>query len=309
MDENLNNIDIESPSLKNVNIISNNNSNNNQVSDEVVCRYCYLPVETEENNFSSCKCKSSLCRDCLLREVLLSKEQNNNTPPQCTVCHTSYEIESAESSNTKLQQIWLNLQIIYRLIKKEELWCMYRCYMICTMALFMCFHIGTYYYEFIQFGDDKQMSLFWFVYVIQIISIRHVIYSFEKLSVTMPVLLLINYCIKAIFVISLMFIVNVSLTGTRVVSFIIVVLECSTVFYHGKQMLSPQIKAELQVKYYGVLVNGKGPLTLSMIESSHNARLDEENDEETAHITTDITSLNYIMFVWMCFHIIVAFSS
>ena len=46
----------------------NNSGASSEISDGSMCRYCFCEV-SEEENYSTCPCKTALCRECLKNYV------------------------------------------------------------------------------------------------------------------------------------------------------------------------------------------------------------------------------------------------
>ena len=70
---------IEHETEINKNIISDEDS---EISDSRMCRYCFCEVKDENENYSSCSCRTRLCRECLERELCLTEGRQ--------VCNAKY---------------------------------------------------------------------------------------------------------------------------------------------------------------------------------------------------------------------------
>lgn len=67
----------------------NNSDQSSEISDSQMCRYCFSEVT---DNYSSCACRTALCRQCLEKELCLTEGRQDHTM-KCTVCQTQYQID------------------------------------------------------------------------------------------------------------------------------------------------------------------------------------------------------------------------
>ena len=72
-------------------------SNDNQDIEDVdrnlleknTCRYCFDDID---KNFSSCLCQSTLCKNCLEQELIMTSERSGKQL-KCTICKQEYKIK------------------------------------------------------------------------------------------------------------------------------------------------------------------------------------------------------------------------
>ena len=74
-------------------IQSNNNPDIDNVDRNLLekntCRYCFDSID---KNFSTCLCQSTLCKDCLEQELIMTSERSGKQL-KCTVCKQEYKIK------------------------------------------------------------------------------------------------------------------------------------------------------------------------------------------------------------------------
>ena len=91
------NMDCNNANIDDIEIIDDDSNN-----DSNMCRYCYININSKDN-YSTCKCKTGLCKECLINELKLTESQNNNIL-SCTVCKTKYDIEYTNNVNHKTRK-------------------------------------------------------------------------------------------------------------------------------------------------------------------------------------------------------------
>jgi len=80
---------------------ANNISDEDISEDRKLCRYCYDFVG-KQKNVSSCRCKTMLCENCLLKEIRMTTGRHQPAM-MCTTCKTLYNVEMETEQPNCLQ--------------------------------------------------------------------------------------------------------------------------------------------------------------------------------------------------------------
>eukprot|EP01083_Nonionella_stella_P028503 78491_1 len=250
-------------------------------SDGRMCRYCFCEVE---DNYSSCACRTALCRACLQRELCLTEGRQDHTM-KCTVCQTQYQIDYLnESTPSFIQRITFsiketfccrNIQIqgsripsirerlaLALLMSFLALWTSATTYSIVDpgVTTFSGFSAELLVYLFLVFMDwCVGFSMIWFVKLV------------DTLQLTLPFALLSIHVARAVAVIVIRFILLGSNDVWKCIgcigmicTSICVIGACSRLHYNTLSVGYRRI----QLRNVELLVNGKGPFRLKDVDGS-----------------------------------------
>ena len=159
-------------------------SNDNQDIEDVdrnlleknTCRYCFDDID---KNFSSCLCQSTLCKNCLEQELIMTSERSGKQL-KCTICKQEYKIkknkkfikckEIKEYLMTHLclsrTNTFLNYPVIDRANRTNrfEMWCFLILFYLWNLCSTFIVYFVNYYLIYLillgihAFGEEKEGS-------------------------------------------------------------------------------------------------------------------------------------------------------
>mmetsp|Transcript_9006 Transcript_9006/g.8096 ORF Transcript_9006/g.8096 Transcript_9006/m.8096 type:complete len:377 (-) Transcript_9006:1-1131(-) len=276
-----------------------NNSDTSEISDGRMCRYCFCEV-SQENNYSSCQCRTALCRECLEKELCLTEGRQDHKM-KCTVCQFEYHIDYLNDSPPTCFKIVLfslketfccsHLQIQgARIASLRER--MALSLLMCFLALWTCattysiidpgidkfdgFTAELLVYLFLVFMDFcVGFSMIWFVKLV------------ETLQLSLPMALGLLHVFRCIIVVLLRFVVMgindawkfAGNLGMITTSFC-VISACAKLFlitaYTGYR--------RIQMRNVQIMVNDKGPFRLRDLDR-HQRRNRSESTQSSNSVS------------------------
>eukprot|EP01084_Bolivina_argentea_P233025 392565_1 len=271
----------------NINYMPTTNNDNSDadltsdISDGRMCRYCFCEV-LDEDNYSTCACRTALCRNCLERELCLTEGRQDHKM-KCTVCNTEYTIQYVNQlAPTYCQQLLFSMKETFcctniqiqgnRMVSLREkialallmfflaLWTSATTYSIVDPGIerFDGFSAELLVYLFLVFMDwCVGFSMIWFVKLV------------DSLQLSLPFVLMVLHISRCCAVIFIRFVIlgindawKFSGCAGMLCTSLCVISACLRLYV----MTACNGYKRIQMRNVQIMVNGKGPFRLKDID-------------------------------------------